>query len=339
MENKSHALAAGSFVLLVTAIVIALATWLSRDTTLRDVYELSTRESITGLSPQAAVRYRGISVGKVEAIEFDKAVKGNVLVRLSIDGQAPLTKSTYATLGFQGVTGLAYVLLDEDGPSNEPLTTSFLQPTRIPLRPNLFSSITDQGTRLLMQAEKTSELLNQLLSPGNQKVLLGAVQSAGESAAKIGAMSQRMQTIADAQFGPERSNIPAMVKNISTNMLAMQTTSADLSQTAKDTSRAANAAAEAVATMSGKITEKGGVLDQVSAGSAALAQSAQTLSASTLPRAARAVDDTAKAVRNADRVLGSIGDNPQSLLYGNGATPPGPGENGFVPPAATAPAR
>ena len=334
MENKSHALAAGSFVLLVTALVIALATWLSRDTTLRDIYELSTRESITGLSPQAAVRYRGIAVGKVEAIEFDKSVKGNVLVRLSIDGKAPLTKSTYATLGFQGVTGLAYVLLDEDGTSTEPLSTSFLQPTRIPLRPSLFSSITDQGSKLLMEAEKTSLLLSQLLSKENQSVLVGTMQSFSESANKIGAMSQRMQNIADAQFGPQRTNIPALVKDTGAAMRAMQATAGEMTQTAQDTSRAANATAAAVAALSGKVSEKGGVLDQVSAGSAALAQSAQTLSASTLPRAARAVDDTAKAARNADRVLGNLGDNPQSLIYGNGATPPGPGEAGFVPPVA-----
>ena len=336
MENKSHALAAGSFVLLVTALVIALATWLSRDTTLRDIYELSTRESITGLSPQAAVRYRGIAVGKVEAIEFDKSVKGNVLVRLSIDGKAPLTKSTYATLGFQGVTGLAYVLLDEDGTSTEPLSTSFLQPTRIPLRPSLFSSITDQGSKLLMEAEKTSLLLSQLLSKENQSVLVGTMQSFSESANKIGAMSQRMQNIADAQFGPQRTNIPALVKDTGAAMRAMQATAGEMTQTAQDTSRAANATAAAVAALSGKVSEKGGVLDQVSAGSAALAQSAQTLSASTLPRAARAVDDTAKAARNADRVLGNLGDNPQSLIYGNGATPPGPGEAGFVPPVAPA---
>ena len=31
MENKSHALAAGLFVLAVTAMVVALAMWLTRD--------------------------------------------------------------------------------------------------------------------------------------------------------------------------------------------------------------------------------------------------------------------------------------------------------------------
>ena len=32
MENKSHAIAAGAFVLLVTALLVAMAIWLTRDT-------------------------------------------------------------------------------------------------------------------------------------------------------------------------------------------------------------------------------------------------------------------------------------------------------------------
>ncbi len=331
MENKSHALAAGVFVLFVAALAIALASWLARDTTLRDKYELSTRESITGLSPQAAVRYRGIPVGKVEAIEFDTEVKGNVLVRLAIDGKAPLTKSTYATLGFQGVTGLAYVQLDDAGESKEALTTSSAAPARIPLRPSLFSSLSDQGSKLLLQVEDTSKLINQLLSPANQKELVTAVQSVGLGAQQIGAMSQRMQAIVDAQFGPQRTDIPALVQDTRNTMRAMQSTASELNKTAQETTRA-------VSTLAGKVTEKGGMLDQVGIGSAALAQSAQSLNANVLPRLGRASDDTAKSARNIDRVFGNLGENPQSLIYGNGSAQPGPGEPGFTAPTSATPA-
>ena len=80
MENKAHAMAAGIFVLLAAALLAVLAAWLTRDTGTRDPYEISTRESITGLSPQAAVRYRGVDVGKVDAIGFDPKAQGNVLI-------------------------------------------------------------------------------------------------------------------------------------------------------------------------------------------------------------------------------------------------------------------
>uniref|UniRef100_UPI00286A45B8 MlaD family protein n=1 Tax=Polaromonas sp. TaxID=1869339 RepID=UPI00286A45B8 len=115
MENKAHALAAGAFVLVITALLALLAIWLTRDKTERDLYELSTSETISGLQPQSVVRYRGVPVGKVELIGFDLKNKGNVLVRVSIDRSAPVTKSTFATVASQGVTGLGFIQLDDEG--------------------------------------------------------------------------------------------------------------------------------------------------------------------------------------------------------------------------------
>ena len=71
MENKAHALAAGAFVLLVSALLVAMAWWLSREGGVRVAYELSSRDSVSGLNLQAAVRFKGVQVGKVTAISFD----------------------------------------------------------------------------------------------------------------------------------------------------------------------------------------------------------------------------------------------------------------------------
>jgi phospholipid/cholesterol/gamma-HCH transport system substrate-binding protein len=46
----------------------------------------------------------------------------------------------------------------------------------------------------------------------------------------------------------------------------------------------------------------------------------------------RVSDDTSTAARQATRVFNSFNDNPQSLIYGSGPIPPGPGEPGFVAP-------
>src|SRR5690606_24634273 len=92
MENKAHALAAGLFVVVVTALLLGMAAWLTRDTGVRDIYEISTRETVTGLQEQAPVRFRGVDVGKVAAVGFDPSVIGNVLIRLEVDHEAPVTK-------------------------------------------------------------------------------------------------------------------------------------------------------------------------------------------------------------------------------------------------------
>ena len=343
MENKSHALAAGAFVILVTALLVALAAWLMRDTRLSDSLEFSTRESVTGLSTQAPVRYRGIAVGKVDAIAFDPKTKGNVLVTLAINQGTPITKSTYASLGYQGVTGLAYVQLDDDGSSNEALDLSSSTAPRIVLKPSLLSSLSDQGANLLMQIEETTKRLNLLLAPENQKALIGSVQAVGNSASNVSAQVTAMQKILDAQFGPERTDIPALIKDTRGTMQALQTTAGELNKTAQATT-------QAVGTMNGvaqRIAEKGGTLDRVNEGigsintavqsvgqsAQAIGQGAQSLSANILPRASRMTDDAARAARATDRVIKELGDNPQSLIFGNAAVPPGPGERGFVTPS------
>ena len=56
MENKAHALAAGIFVTTVTALLLGMAAWLTRDTGIRDAYLISTKETVTGLQAQAPVR-------------------------------------------------------------------------------------------------------------------------------------------------------------------------------------------------------------------------------------------------------------------------------------------
>ena len=113
MENKAHALAAGIFVIAVAALLAGLAMWLTRDQTDYRVYELSSKESVSGLQPQAAVRYKGVAVGKVQSIGFDPQTTGHVLIRIAVNTDAPISPTTFATLGYQGVTGLAHIQLDD----------------------------------------------------------------------------------------------------------------------------------------------------------------------------------------------------------------------------------
>ena len=306
MENKSHALAAGAFVILVTALLVALAAWLMRDTRIRDTLEFSTRESVTGLQPQAAVRYRGIAVGKVDSIEFDPKARGNVLVSLAINQGTPITQSTYAVLGYQGVTGLAYVQLDDDGSSNDVLDLSGNTPPRIQLRPSLLSKLSDQGANILIQVEETTKRLNQLLAPENQKILFGSVQAVGNSASNMSSQVTAMQKIFDAQFGPERTDIPALVRDTRGALQAMQSTASELSKTAQETTKAASS----MSSIAQRMSDKDGTIDRLNEGlssansaAQAIGQSAQALSATTLPRSTRMLDDAARAARATDRVV------------------------------------
>ena len=329
MENKSHAIAAGIFVVLITAMAVTFAVWLSRDRGQRNLFELSTHESVTGLQPQAAVRYRGLAVGKVESIAFDEKTPGNVRVRISVDEGTPLTRSSFATLSYQGVTGLAYVQLDDPGDSTEPLQPDDNAPPRIPLRPGLFDKLTGQGGVIADQLSEGAQRFNQMLSAGNQREFVGAVQQLGAAARGVEQLSVRLGVIMDAQFGPERVDIPQLVKETRTTLQALQATAAEATRTAAEVGKTAGELTLAAR----QLNEKGGTLERLGQSADALAASTQTLNARTLPRVHRAADDAGRAARQTGQAFSTLNDNPQSLLWGNGVVRPGPGEPGFAAPA------
>ncbi len=314
MENKSHALAAGAFLLVLLSLVIALAVWLTRDTRNLQIYELSSPDAVTGLQPQASVRFKGVNVGKVLAIGLDPLAAGNVLIRIAIDGQAPMTKSSFATLGFQGVTGLAFVQLNDTGESTEALPSGGTPPARIPMRPSLMTKLSAQGENILALLVDVGERVNQLLSPENQKSFIGAVGSLDKAAVGIERLS------ADT-----RKVLPRLMQEADVTLTSLQDTSSQVSESAEE----ARKSALAFRKVTERMYEKGGTLDQLTRGAQTLASVGDTLESSTLPRINRAIDDTARAARQTSRAVNSVNDNPQSLIFGSGATAPGPGEPGF----------
>lgn len=320
MENKSHAIGAGAFVLVVVALLVALAAWLTRDTGEHRLFEISSRESVTGLQSQAGVRYKGVTVGRVHSITLDPEVTGNVRIRIGVDASAPITQSTFASLGFQGVTGLAFVQLDDAGESKEPLVSTGDVLARIPMRPGLMSRLTDQGTGLLVKLDDASQRVNQLLAPANQKKLMDAVDNLGQAAASISELAKTAN----------QSNLPALAKEATTTFKGLRETS-DRLGTSADSVRTS---ADAFKVMSSRMTEPGGTLDDISQGSAALQATGQTLNTTLVPRLSRTADDTARTVRQLGRAVDAVGDNPQSLLLGGGVAAPGPGEPGFAAPNA-----
>lgn len=339
MENKAHALAAGIFVFVVSAMLIAMAVWLSRDTGERRVYEISSPEAVNGLQSQAAVRYKGVAVGKVTSIGFDPKSVGNVLVRIALAETAPITAATFATLGFQGVTGLAFVQLDDAGQDRTPLVTSEAQPARIPMRSSLLSRLSDQGVAILARLEQTSERVNQLLAPENQKQLMATIAGFGASADSVQKMAGQVQKLSaniddilNAQLGPQRVNIPRLVDDTTAAIKSLQTTAGGIDQTVaefKTTATAFTALAERLNAKGGaveRMTESAQALTQ---GAVALTEAGKAFSAGTLPRLNRTSDEATRAARQLLRTAGAVSDNPQSLIYGNGAIPPGPGEPGF----------
>jgi phospholipid/cholesterol/gamma-HCH transport system substrate-binding protein len=196
VENRAYALAAGSFTLLLAAALVAAGLWFRRDDVRFAQYVVTTTSSVSGLKTEAPVRYRGVDVGRVEAIRIEPGVSGRIHIRIGVQEDTPITKSTYAQLGYQGVTGLAFVSLNDDGTSSELLKAGGREPPRIDLRPSVFDSSLD----LVAAVNELSGRMNDLLNEENRRLVtrvLGGIERASRQTAEL---AERLQPGAEKVF-------------------------------------------------------------------------------------------------------------------------------------------
>jgi phospholipid/cholesterol/gamma-HCH transport system substrate-binding protein len=240
-------------------------------------------------------------------------------VRISVDERVPLTTSSFATLSYQGVTGLAFIALDDKGESNVALKPDDDNPPRIPLKPSILAQLQDRGEAIINQVEEVTKRANTLLSDPNQKRAADALESIAAASASANTLLKTLDNTVKTGLNPALTKLPD--------------TMASVKKAAGDVSRVANNFNTTV----GRLNAPEGPVERLSEGTKALAQAVDSFNAATLPRVNRVADDTSHAVRRLGRAADSINDNPQSLLFGNGGAAAGPGEPGFSAPAATRP--
>lgn len=309
MENRSHALMTGLFTITLLIAAVLFGIWFNRDRVQYEPYLIATTQSIPGLNPQAAVRYRGLEVGKVDEIDFDPKMAGQILIHLSIDPATPITKTTYATLGYQGVTGIAYIQLDDESVGSPRLATTKGKPSSIPLQPGLFDQLEKRGTAILGQAEEVTKKLNTLLSPANQKAMVGAFNDVSEAARSYKDLA--------AQLEPAVQKVPALVERGDQALRSVDTLANETSKVVRSL-QGPNGAVQRITASVDRATTS---VEAVASG----------IELETLPGVTGLADETKSSMRAIRRTMNNLSDRPQSILFGAPGTPPGPGEPGFDP--------
>ncbi|MGB0576726.1 MAG: MlaD family protein [Alphaproteobacteria bacterium] len=111
METRASYLLVGSFVLVLTAALIAVVVWLGgKGLDQKNVrYASYFAGDVTGLGIGNAVRYRGVPVGSVVNIAIDPKNVERVRVIMEVDETTPIKTDTVAQLALQGITGVAFI--------------------------------------------------------------------------------------------------------------------------------------------------------------------------------------------------------------------------------------
>ncbi|MGN6650208.1 MlaD family protein [Trinickia sp.] len=316
MENKSHAFWAGLFTIGL-GITIGLAVfWFNLDRTVRIPYDLISHTNVTGLSTDADVRYRGLQVGKVQSIRFDRAHPGTIVIRILVDKNAPITRSTFGSLGLQGVTGIAFVQLDDTGTDLAPVPTSTKHVAQLPMRPGLLDQLQQRGDALLSELESVAGRADAMLSDQTRTQLLAAATSLQRAADSVNELAQAAKPVA-AQLPGTMNALTRTLASTNALVSTLSSPSGPLVSNLNKVGSAADRAGGALVTMDASLQEMSARLDY-----------------ETLPRVSALATDVSGAARAFDRAAATFSTSPRSLLFGVGRAQPGPGEPGFAWPAA-----
>ncbi len=117
MATEANKLQVGIFVIVVSILAVAAVIWLGASRFFEDTQRVATYfgESVQGLEPGSAVKYRGVPAGRVQAIRI--APDGElieVILDIDVDSAKALKHdlSLRATLELSGITGLRYIEID-----------------------------------------------------------------------------------------------------------------------------------------------------------------------------------------------------------------------------------
>ena len=112
METDRHYFIEGLFII-VLALAIALAfMWLSKSSHADDVlYRIRFAEAVSGMGIGDPVKFNGVDVGNVTAMNIDAADPQRVDVDVRLRKETPVKTDTHASLELKGITGVVFVQL------------------------------------------------------------------------------------------------------------------------------------------------------------------------------------------------------------------------------------
>ncbi|ACT51670.1 MlaD family protein [Methylovorus glucosotrophus] len=314
MENRSHAIAVGLFTLILGLAAIFAFWWLSGSREEKTHYTINSNRPVSGLNPEASVKFRGVEVGKVLHISLDDNTQNDIHVEIEVTKTLQLSKAAYAELRLQGVTGLAYIDLNDDGSSQQRLGPD----DTIPLRPSFVDRFTEHAPEIIEQVETLVKSSSQLAATAHEMVQKIDTDQLNRTIANLEKASAQLEPLLRTStatmnrlgsFASERNRqqLESTLQSLQQTSDAVRPLMDTLGQSARDFS-----------SMTGTLTQSS-------------QQLSDSLQQDTLPRLNALTDSLQRDSQQFEQLMETLEDHPQSLLLGKPKAQPGPGEAGFKP--------
>ena len=210
METRASYLLVGSFVLVLTAALIAVVVWLGgKGLDQKNVrYASYFAGDVTGLGIGNAVRYRGVPVGSVVNIAIDPKNVERVRVIMEVDETTPIKTDTVAQLALQGITGVAFIQLT-GGTQNAAALARPADKRELPVIATRESAVQKILTRLPEIFEKVLSVADRIVLLFDEKNL-GAVTKILENLEQFSENARSTTDDARALIGEAKSAAGAL---------------------------------------------------------------------------------------------------------------------------------
>jgi phospholipid/cholesterol/gamma-HCH transport system substrate-binding protein len=308
MEAKVNYAIVGAFVLVLGVALIAGVLWLSSGGAYRkvyDTYRAYMTESVSGLTPDAPVRYRGVEIGRVRKIEFAANNIEQVQLTMEIERGTPVKTDTIAVLRVQGLTGIAYVELSGGHRDSPALEALHGEPYPvIGTAPSLMVRLDATLTMLLANLTRTSENLNAVMDEDNRRAFKHALADVEvltrTVAARAGALDAALAGAARTFDNATQVTVqmPQLIEKVQRSADAFE--------------RMSNEVAGAGASAKSTLDAARGDLRQ--------------FAAETLPEVRQLVSDVRDLANSMRQLSDELEQNPSMLLFGKQTKKRGPGE-------------
>ena len=316
MENRAHGIIAGLFAILLSVAVAAAYWWLGGTGTDRRDYYVLSNLPVSGLNAQATVKFRGVTVGQVAEIQFDPANPMSILIKISVDKTLRLTRGTFAQLKTQGLTGLAYIELDDSGKNPAILAAAEADSARIPLNVSDLDNLIDSGKQLVERSKFLVDSSIHLVESGNrllnaqnvehiERTLASLDQATQKFAPLLASMTQTNQRVAGMFSDDHQRRVLAVADSAQDALQQVGPLIQDMRRATADFHELSAQLQRSSSEISGRVSEE------------------------TLPQLNRLTLRLTQDAKRLDTLMQELEQNPQSLVFGKPQPMPGPGEPGF----------
>jgi phospholipid/cholesterol/gamma-HCH transport system substrate-binding protein len=161
METKANYAIVGFFTLVVVLMAFGFVYWMSVYGRAGKLEQLIVRipGSANGLSVGSPVRFNGIPIGTVRALDFDRHDPAYSLAVTEIRVDSPVYPTTRAVLEVQGFTGAAYIEFSGGNPKDEPILVTAQKAGRVATINARQSGVTNIVATASEIANKTDKIL------------------------------------------------------------------------------------------------------------------------------------------------------------------------------------